>query len=333
MISIDVGTKKVCVVEGSVHSGNVTLTGWGEIAYDSDVFEEGVLIDPTTLSFLISEIIKRNRMKSKNAVITVTNNNVIMRELILPEMKPKEMQTIVANEMQRLIGSDNKLTVDYIVVEKMSDKTNKVMAYAMNSDNVEIYQKLLKGLKLTPTALDIHSNAIAKLFGKTTINNMPHGEDSIVVADIGYAQISFHGFLNGIKHFDRTEISPVSDFLNEIASITRMEISQEMINSLDFTMDHIYENSMMADTCRFFISRLSDEIQRYLQYMISNSTIKSIRKIYLMGSLVETTGLVNTIAGSLGIEVELLSSIGKLQLPADCPAYKVANAAGALIRY
>src|ERR1035437_8380247 len=108
MISIDIGSNKVCVVEGSYHSGNVVVTGWGEIEYDSEMFADGEIVDRTTLSFLIAEIIKRNKFKSRNAVITINNSDIIMRELILPEMKHKEMQALVENEMQRIIGSDER---------------------------------------------------------------------------------------------------------------------------------------------------------------------------------------------------------------------------------
>lgn len=332
MISIDIGSKKVCVIEGSYHSGHVNVTGWGEIIYDNDLIADGVITDQATLSFLISEIIKRNNFKSKNTVVTINNSDVIVRELVIPLMKQKEMQTLVENEMKRIIGSDGKYIIDYITGEKAEDKMIKVTAYALESEKVDSYHKLVKNLKLSAAAMDIHSNSLSKLLNNTTLNNFPHSGENIVIADIGYSHISFHGFTNGIKMFDRTELSPLPDFLREAASITRSEINNELINGLDFSMENLYQNSILADTCRYFISRLSDEIQRYIQYMIINSPLKVVSKVYLIGGIVHMNGLSIMLANSLSIPVETLNQVGRLTVPNNCAVHKIANAAGALIR-
>lgn len=333
MLSIDVGSKKVCVIEGSCRSGVVTVSAWGETEYASEIVVNGVISDRTSITFLISEIIKKNKFKSKKAVITISNSDIISRELKLPDMKLQNLTMLVKNEMLRIIGADNSnYTVDFLINGTNPDKMLNIMAYAIPNDTVEGYYTLLKDLKLVPVALDIHPNSISKLLSGTTINNNDHSEENIIVADIGYSKIYFHGFVNGVYHFSRAEISPVPEFVREIFAINRTEENTDSLKELDFSLDAIQQNTIIADTCRHFISRLSDEILRYIQYVKINTTSKSVSKIYITGGIVQAKNADAVLSNVLNMPVETLHTSGKVNIPETCSLAKTANAAGALIR-
>lgn len=332
MLAIDIGSKKVCVVQGSYRSGSVTVNSCSEIEYESEVVVNGAITDRPALSFVINEIIKTNRMNSKAAVVTINSSDIVAREFTMPDIKLPSLKLLVINEMTRILGEDTGYVIDFVITNTTAEKMLTVMAYAVRKDIVESYYSLLKELKLTPLALDIHANAMSKLLSNTTINGKTFHDDNIIVADIGYSKISFHGFSGGICRFNRTEVSLVQEFVREIGSIYRVDVTREHLAKLDFSPDYEYESTIVSDTCKYFIYRLSEEIQKYIQYIILNSETKNVAQVYICGGVASIRGIDEALSNSMKTPVERLHSVGRLTMPQECSLTKICNAAGALIR-
>lgn len=332
MLSIDVGSRKVSVVEGLYKNDIVTVNSFAEIEYNSEVTLNGVITDRSSLSLLINEIIKTNQMKSKEAIITFTSSDIIVREFKLPKVKMQQLESLVKNEMYRIVGSEDSFLVEFIIKSEIEDNLYLVEAYAISIDTVEGYFNLLRELKLKPIALDVNSNAASKLLSNTSINGYDPKDTTVIVADIGYSKITFDVFNSGVCYLNRIEVSPVAEFTREIASLLRVDITNEDLAKLDLSPNFVHENNMINDTCRYFIYRLSDEIQRYIQYVLLNSVSKTVDRICITGGITSIKGFDTAIANSLKIPVELLYSVGRLHISDEYPIIKVCNAAGALIR-
>lgn len=332
MLSIDVGSKKVCVVQGSSRNGNVTVSSCAEIEYENEVVTNGVISDRPALSFIINEIIKTNRMKSKAAVVTINSGDIVAREFTLPNIKSLNLKLLVVNEMSRILGEDSGYIIDFVSSPSTEDNMLSIKAYAVRKEIVESYYSLLKELKLKPYAFDLHANAMSKLLEGTTINGKSYNDDNVIVADIGYSKIAFHGFSAGVCRFNRTEVSLVQEFVREIGSIYRIDVTQEQLAKLDFSPDYEFDNIVISDTCKYFIYRLSEEIQKYIQYILLNSEIKDVAQVIICGGIASIKGIAEALSISLKIPVEVLSSVGKATVPEGCSLSKICNAAGALIR-
>jgi type IV pilus assembly protein PilM len=328
MLSIDVGSKKVCIIEGNYNNGNVIVTACGEIEYTSEVTVNGMITDRSNLAFLINEIIKTNHMKSKQAVISINSSDIVLREFKLPNIKLPSLQLLVKNEMNNVVGNDSEFIVDFVVTGETSEKLLTVFAYAVPSDMVDGYYKLLKESKLSAVSLDIHANSISKLLSNTLINGTDTSDENFIVADIGFSKITFHGFIGGACRFNRTEISPVQEFLQNIDAYSN-EADREQ---LDLTPDIEQKITVIFDTYKYILPRVADEIQRYMQYIMINSPSKSVLKIYICGGVASIKGADTALSNILKIPVETLRSVERLTLPENCSLTKVCNAAGALIR-
>jgi len=332
MLSIDVGSKKVCIVEGSYSGGRVNITSFSEIEYTSEAVVNGEIKDKPALGFLINEIIKTRHMKSRQAIVTINSTDIISREFKLPNIKLPKLKLLVTNEMLRIIGSDVEFIIDFVITGTTSDNMITVMAYAVSKDMVESYYNILKDLKIKPYALDTNANAIYKLLSNTTINDKANNEGNIIIADIGYSKISLHGFSNGVYRFNRTEVSPFQEFIREMGSINRMDITAEQLAKLDVSPDFENENKVITDTCKYFVYRVSEEIQRYTQYITLNSVSNTGFQIYICGGAACIKGMAAALSNSLKLPVENLDRIGRINIPAHCSVIKLCNAAGALIR-
>ena len=328
MLAIDVGSKKVCVIEGIYRNGNVDVTSFGEIEYKSEVTNNGMITDRSNLAFLIHEIIKTKGMKSKQAVITMGSSDIVTREFKLPNIKLPSLQLLVKNEMTTIVGNDSDFIIDFIATGETSEKLLTVMGYAVPSDMVAGYYKLLKETKLTAVSLDIHANSISKLLSNNVINGVNTSNENFIVADIGFSKITFHGFSDGICRFNRTEMSPVQEFMQNIDSYSNAA-DREL---LDLTPDIEQKPTMLSDAYKYILPRVADEIQRYMQYFTINSPSKPLLNILICGGVASIKGADIALSNILKIPVHTLTSVGRLTLPQNCSLAKVCNAAGALIR-
>ncbi len=332
MLAIDIGSKKVCVAEGRSRKDTVTVTACGEIEYAAPLVSDGKIEDAATLGFLINEIITKQGMKSRKAVVTVNSTAVVAREFQLPNVKLPRLHLLVQNEMQLVLGSNNGYVVDFTVTGQTDEGLLTVLAFAVPGELVEDYRRLLEQLRLKPHALDLHANAISKLCSEGAINDNPPGEDNIILADVGYAHICFYGFCKGSCQFIRTEASPLRDFIEELGSVFRTDVNTQTMELLDLTPGLTLEDPALVEAIDRFTTRLADEIQRYAQYLLLNSSSKKIAKVYMAGGASQLKGLDAALSLALGIEVQPLQSVAGLKLPAGCSLAKVCNAAGALIR-
>ena len=332
MLSIDIGSKKVCVVQGNYRSGSVAVDTCAEIEYQSEVVSNGVITDRPALSLTINELIKTNRMKSTNTVVTINSSDIVSREFTLPFVKLPTLKSLVNNEMKRILGDDNGYVIDFVINQTTEENMYNVTAFAIKKDIVENHYSLLKELKLKPFAFDIHANSMSKLLSKKQINGQAFGDDNIIVADIGYSKISFYGFSKGICHFNRTEVSLVQEFVRELSGIYRTEVMQEQMSRLDFSPDYQFEDTVVSDTCKYFLYRLSEEIQKYIQYIILNSDIKSVSRVFICGGIASVNGIGQALTELVKTAVEPLQTVEGLNLPQGCSPTKACNAAGALIR-
>jgi type IV pilus assembly protein PilM len=332
MLSIDVGSKKVCVIEGTFNKGTVDVTDFNEIEYTSEVVVNGDIRDKSALGFLINEIIKTKNMKSKSVVVTINSTDIVAREFKLPNIKIPKLRLLVNNEMLRIVGSDIEYVIDFVITSIAADNMIMVTAYAVSKDMVESYFNLIRDLKLKPFSLDTSANCIYKLMSESSINGKDHTEGNIIIVDIGYSQISMHGFTNGTYRFNRTEISPFQEFIREIGAINRIDITSDYLSQMDVSPDFEYENKVVTDTCKYFVYRVSEEIQRYTQYILLNSTSKTVFQIYICGGASSLKGMAPALSNSLKIPVEVLESVGRVNIPANCSLSKICSAAGALIR-
>lgn len=332
MISIDVGSKKVCVAEGRYRGDSVTITSFDEIGYEHDVVENGTITDRAALSFLINEIIKKNHMKAKSAVVTIGSSETVIRELKLPDVKLAQIKLLVGNEMSRIVRDDHGFLVDFVVAGKTEDNMLAVTASAIPKNMVESYYTLLKELKLTPYALSVPEDAISKLLSGTTINGAQQNDSTVIVLDIGFSKLSFYGFSGGVSRFNRTDVSPMQDFVREISSLSRMDVSTELMSKMNFNPNHEYEEPGMNEACRYFVYRLSEEIQKYTQYLAINSEMKAFDRIYVCGGISSSSGLDAALSESLRMPVETIQNIGRVIVPKGAQVTNLCVAAGAMIR-
>jgi len=333
MLAIDVGNRKVSIVDGYLKGEQIVISSWGEVEYTGEFVANGVIKDRVALANAISRLLKSKHVKASSANITINSTEIITRNLTFPNVKNQVLGVLVKNEMTEFLGPENDYIIDFIINGTTPENMLNIIAYAVPMHIVKDYYYLLKDLHLKPVAMDIDAVSMYKLLSNSTkINGDSISKGNVIITDIGCSKMNLHVYNNGEYVLCRTESSPVQDFANEMATLMGKEANIELMSKIDLSPDKKYENPAVGDACRYFIFRLVDDIQHYIQYVVSSSADNSIEKIYLCGGISRVHGIDEALSSYLKIPVEVVSSIDRISAPRGCPLNCICYAAGALIR-
>ena len=89
-VGLDIGTSAVRAALVAGGKGGHSLVKFGQVALPPGAVEGGEIRDPGAVSEAISQLWKRAKFKSKNAIVGVANQRVVVRQVDLPFMEEKD---------------------------------------------------------------------------------------------------------------------------------------------------------------------------------------------------------------------------------------------------
>jgi type IV pilus assembly protein PilM len=191
-LSMDIGSRYIHIVEGFGNKAATEIKTAYLVDTPLDAVDNGKIVDEPALTQVLRTALSQQRPSTKKAILTIQSTQVISRDFSIPVLKnSSELSNAVSFEMEQYLPSTaDDYLIEYYIVEEFEEegvKYYKIRAAAMPKEIADGYYRLVKGLKLTPVALDIHSNAITKLFSNdVVINGREYPRDkSYALIDIG----------------------------------------------------------------------------------------------------------------------------------------------------
>lgn len=300
MISIDIGSHTIKLVVGKhLKNGMVEVKEAHSVNTPEGSIEDGKILDFNRLKEALEVLMMEKKSKAKGAIFTVQSTEAITREVTLPLVKPSEMKDMVHMEIYQYfpVNLDEYIVEHKIIHEFMENDIKKanIMVAALPKMIVEEYLQMATELRLKPVAMDINSNAIAKLFlpeNNNIVNDHKTQNKTIAILDIGVSQINLHIISQGIMQFSR-----------------------------------IIDQNRMEDMNEFL-----DEINRYFQFYTSRKTDNQIDSIYIMGGNSKNQGVHKLISESVNIPTFPIIKMSQVKNEDSIHLAEFLNAIGALIR-
>lgn len=351
LLSIDIGTKNIKFIEVK-HSGKkATVDKTFSIKTPENCFNDGEIVNMIAIKEEIEKALKEYKIKTKNAVIACKSTSLITRIIEVPfQKKMKGFDSLVSYEIQQYLPINlEDFIVQYRKLEEFERDGNKmcnVRVTVYPKIMAKAYLDLLKELKLTPTALDVSSNCITKLFsGKNIlINNENVGfDETVVVIDMGSDFIEFNVISEGQLKFTRI-LSGGGSYLDaNIASQLSMEESeaeQKKIEMCNLNTDNVSnysetEEEQINGSIKLVVDRWINEIYRLLDYYRNTNREIKIKKIYLYGGCSNLKGLASYMEASFNISTVQINNMGTVNFvgsAVEAPIEEYLNAVGSSIR-
>ena len=169
MLSFDVTDRKIRIIKGTESNGKIKISAAAEIALEEAVIVNGHVNDINRVAVLINQVLKRNNMPDKEAIVSISSNQTVFKELLVtPNPKESEFMKEIRTQLQVQINVDDSYSVAYVIVgdpeeDENHEKKQRVLVTALEYEVVECYKRIFHMLGITLKTVMIGCNAITKV--------------------------------------------------------------------------------------------------------------------------------------------------------------------------
>lgn len=266
MLSFDITDRNIRIVKGVEGSGKIKISSAATLNLEEEVIVNGHVKDVPRVATLINGILKKNRMADKEAIVSISSNLTIFKELNVTKSKGQDFQKIVKQQMLAELNLDDSYSVSYIIVgeatgESEDEKIYKVLATACPYEIVNCYRDVFKMLGISLKSVMIGCNCITKvLLADTKIKSkMP-----LLAVQIDNNFISLNLYEQGQLSFSRFASIDATDYGNS-ADYVFEAVNENIFRMLQFhksrNTGETIENVVFYGDTHDYV-RLTDELEK-----------------------------------------------------------------------
>ena len=267
MLSFDITDRNIRIVKGVEGNGKIKISSAATLSLEEDVIVNGHIKDVPRVATLINGILKKSKMADKDAIVSVSSNLTIFKELTVQKTKGSDLPKAVKQQMQAELNLDDTYCVSYVIVGDAEGKSEagetyvKVLATACPYEVVNCYRDVFKMLGITLRSVMIGCNCITKvLLADTKIKSkMP-----LLAVQIDNNFISLNLYEQGQLSFSRFASIDPSDYGNSEDYVFEA-VNENIFRMLQFhrsrNTGEIIENVVFYGDTHEYV-RLTDELEK-----------------------------------------------------------------------
>ena len=354
LLSIDIGQHTTKIVYGRTTKAGVEVRRAIAIQTPKGSVENGRIGNVELLVEKISSLIKEEKLKAEYGFCTVETNKVVAREIVLPTADKEAMNNMLQFEVQHNMPIDlSNFSVQSRIIgtsEENGTKKTHFLCTAVPESLAAGYFDLLQKLGIKAAVMDIQSNSVEKLFEqefRSGGESVIPADKSVAVIDFGYSKINVILLKNGKYRFNRLiddGAAGIDVNLSAQFNYSEEEIEDKKANDVDlgkstalFSDNYPSENENTlwreANTVKSVIDNWITEIERIFSYY-NNKNREKVEKVLIYGGTVSMKGFAPYLSEALGLPVELIKELGRVNVSAGTAAdlTPFINPIGAMIR-
>ncbi len=302
MLSFDITDRNIRIVKGVEGNGKIKISSAATLNVEEGLIVNGHVKDVPNVATLINGVLKKNKMPDKEAIVSLSSNLTIFKELTVAKpAKIQDMPKVVKQQMQTALNLDDSFSITYAIVGDAEEKGEagetmvKVLATACPYEIVNSYREVFKLLGISLKSVMVGCNCITKvLLADTRIKSkMP-----LLAVQIDNNFISLNLYEDSQLSFSR------------FASIDPADYN----NSPDYVFEAVTEN-----------------IFRMLQFQRSRNTGEIVENIVLYGDTHDYVRLTDEL-GKMELNVSLINVPPQIHGHENLEFSLYANSIGAMFK-
>lgn len=170
MLSFDITDRNIRIIKGTESGNKIRISSAATLELDEDIIVNGYVQDIPRVATLINSVLATNKMADKEAIVSISSNLTIFKELQLEKAKEQEFTKNVKLEMQNALGIDDTYSVSYVIVGDTDEETAAgrenlvtVLATACPYKIIDCYKEVFRMLGISLRSVMIGCNCITKL--------------------------------------------------------------------------------------------------------------------------------------------------------------------------
>jgi len=308
-LGVDIGSHAVKICELAEGPSGHKLVSMGSSLLPVGAVEDGVLQDPGAVSNAIAALVKNLKVKTKKAAISISGYSVIVKKISLSVMTDEEMEKHIHSEAEQYIPFDiDDVYLDFqnLQTNTEDDDRTDVMLVAAKKDVVDAYLEMLKSTGLTASVVDVDAFALENSFEDNF--NL---DENIALVDIGASKMNINIIYKGTSILARDVAVGSRQLTEQIQSLTGGDFDE----AEDYKLGKRASDEQAQELGELFSSvcmQWVNEIQRAIDFFVSNYPDDSISKIMLSGGGSRIQGFDELLTRETGVPAELFNPFNKI---------------------
>lgn len=315
-VGLDIGASAVRVAQVGAGRGGNSLLSFAQVALPHGAVVDGEIQDAGPVSEAIAQLWKRAKIKGKKAVLGVSNQRVVVRQVDLPYLEEKEFRSSLRFQAADYIPmSVEDAQLDFIVIDDYTtegqDHMMRVLLIAAATDMVDNFVTTAAAGGVDPLGIDLTPFAIAR-----AVSPSARGETGVAgseaIVDVGAATTNILIHHNGEPRFVRILLVGGDDATKALSEELSLSFEEAEALKLDLT------RGVGSEEARNLLNRqvasLVDEIRGSLDYYLSQEDSEPVSSIVLTGGGSLTSGLTGRLEQTLKTQVQTGNPLAQLNV-------------------
>jgi len=186
MFAIDFGARSIKVAKLHKISDGYELDNYGIALTPEGTIANGEILNPIAVADTLTKLIKDSGIRDNKAIIAITGQKVIVREIDLPLMEDKELLSGVMWEAPKYVPYDldeSIIDVEKVdeFVEKDGNKMMRVLLVAAPKSIIQPFMEVLKKARIRPKIVDITSSANIRVFENSLAGKQEEEQENSII--------------------------------------------------------------------------------------------------------------------------------------------------------
>ena len=219
-IGLDIGATAVRAAEVNVN-GSASLVRAAQVPLEAKAVENGEIRNPEAVAEAVRELWRAGRFKSRQVHMGVANQRVVVREVALPWLPPKELQESIAYQVQEYIPIPvDDAVLDYDPLDEFDHEGRRMLRILLVAAQKAMVNSLVEtalAAKLEPVGVDLVPFALLRSVGDLADGKVLENAGEEAVVDIGADVTSICVHDQGMPRFVRILPSGGNDITLAVA--------------------------------------------------------------------------------------------------------------------
>jgi type IV pilus assembly protein PilM len=308
-IGVDVGSTGVRAAELAMRGVPPQLVRVAQVPMPEGAVSNGEIRDPGLVADALRELWSRGKFRSRDVVLGVANQRVVVREVALPWLSDKELRESLPFQVQEFVPIPmEEAVLDFHVLEEFEREGRRMVRILLVAAQKAMIQQIVQAAeaaKLRPVGLDLVPFAIVRSVGSIEGSGLAEsegGDEAIVDIGADTTSICVHAW--GVPRFVRILPSGGRDVTQAVAraiGVTEEEAERIKRDGRSGLEEQVYEQASQAAISR--AAAFADDIRSSLDFYQSQMPGAKIGRVLLTGGGSKLEGLQRMLVDRFPAEV------------------------------